>query len=151
MTICFKKLNEKATIPSFGHGDDTNYGVDFYSCLEKIVVIPPNGSASIPTGIAWQPIEVPYNHKAGMLIKSRSGLAIKNGVEASNAGVIDQGYTGEIFIKLYNYGTRDFVVENGMRIAQGIIEVAPKYAIIEVNELEETFRGDRGIGSSGRK
>lgn len=149
MTICFKKLKDKAIIPSFGHGDDTNYDVDLYACLDKIVVIPPGKSANIPTGIAWMPINVPYNHKVSMKIESRSGFAVKHSLEASNAGRIDEGYRGEIIMKFYNKGDREFTIEHGMRIAQGAIEVCPKYAVIEVNEIDDTTRGDRGFGSSG--
>ena len=149
MTICFKKIKEKAKIPTFGHNDDTNYDVDLYACLDKIIVIPPGKSANVPTGVAWMPMDIPYNHKVSMKIESRSGFAINNSIEASNAGRIDEGYRGEIIMKIYNRGDKDFVVENGLRIAQGAVEVCPKYAIIEVNEIDSTDRGDRGFGSSG--
>jgi dUTP pyrophosphatase len=150
MTICFKKMDEKAIIPTFGHGDDTNFGVDLYACLDKILIVHAKECVVVPTQIAWMPIDIPYNSKVGMLIKSRSGLAFKDGIEASNAGVIDETYRGVISVKLYNNGTRDFVVEHGMRVAQGIIQTVPKYAVVEVEELDVTERGDRGFGSSGR-
>ena len=150
MTICFKKMKENATIPVFGHNDDTNFGIDFYACLDKIIILAPGTGVDVPTGVAWMPIDVPYNHKAGMIIQSRSGLAIKDGIEASNAGVIDESYRGMIMIRMYNMGKKEFVIEPGMRIAQGIIYTVPKYAIVEVNEIDETERGERGFGSSGR-
>ena len=149
MTICFKKLKDKAIVPSFGHNDDTNFGIDLYACLEKIIIIPAGGSAIVPLGIAWMPMEIPYNHKVGAIVNSRSGLAFKQGIEASNAGVIDEQFRGEWAVKLYNTTNKEFVIEHGMRIAQAIITVAPKYAVIEVNEIDDTSRGDRGFGSSG--
>ena len=150
MIACFMKKKEKAIIPTFGYNDETNLGVDFYACLDTPIIIMPNESALIPVGVAWQPIEVPYGHKAGMILKSRSGLALKEGIECSNAGVIDEAYRGEIFVKLYNKSKKMFNVEHGMRIAQGIIFTAPKFAVVEVKSLDDSERGEKGLGSSGQ-
>jgi dUTP pyrophosphatase len=149
MKLKFKKLNEGATIPTFGNDDFKNAAVDLYACLPDMPMgIRPGSYGIIPTGIAWEP---EGGGKYAMLIQSRSGLAFKEHIEASNAGVIDCGYRGEIKVKLYNTGTHMFVVEDGMRVAQGIILVLPYVSeIVETDTLRESARGNSGFGSTGK-
>ena len=98
----------------------------------------------------------------GMIIKSRSGLAINRGIEASNAGVIDSGYHGAIKIKLYNHSPIIFHAKKGARIAQAVFHIRPEGLVdfsgtgmrrfineIHIDEWPESSRGDNGIGSSG--
>ena len=85
------------------------------------------------------------------LIYARSGMACKNGLAPANkVGVIDSDYRGEIMVALHNHSTQDIVVENEERVAQMVI--APYlYAVYEeVNELDETVRGEGGFGSTGK-
>jgi len=149
MKLKFKKLNEGATIPTFGNDDFKNAAVDLYACLPdgESVMVRPGSYAIIPTGIAWEP---EGGGKYAMLIQSRSGLAFTENIEASNAGVIDCGYRGEIKVKLYNTGTRMFFVTHWMRIAQGIILDLPYVSeIVETDTLRESARGNSGFGSTG--
>jgi len=99
------------------------------------------------------------------IIKSRSGLAIDNSIEASNAGVLDSGYTGQIYIKIYNHSLRSFTIKKGTRIAQILFgyshTVAPDrlghidipQTIPELTEDEfraiKSRRGENGVGSTG--
>ena len=149
MKIRFKKMMEGATIPTYGNGDDTNAGLDFYAYSpHKLIVIPPRSSKVVRTGVAWEPVG---GCKYAMIVQSRSGLAFKQGIEASNAGVIDHSYRGEIMVKLYNHNDNEVYLEHGSRIAQGIVYNLPFVeAIEEVAELSETARGADGFGSSGR-
>jgi len=82
-------------------------------------------------------------------IESRSGLNVKNSV-VSCGGVVDEGYTGSIKVKLYNLGTEPYTVHKGDKIAQLIIQpyAAPKLELVD--ELDDTERGDSGFGSTGR-
>lgn len=163
--VFFKKLDSNASIPSFAHNDNTNAAVDFSACLDFSVTIKPGEFAHIPTGIAWyvDPSSIKKGKKLAMIIQSRSGMVFKNGVECSNAGVIDQGYTGEIKLCIYNTNKKHILfrwldknvtINNGDRIAQGIIEELP---LVEVSEwdmntpLPETVRGGKGFGSSGMR
>lgn len=151
MKLLFKKLDPRATIPSFGGGDGLNAGLDLYACLpahKQWVAIPVGGSAVIPTGIAWEPLS---GSRCALIVQSRSGLAFKAGVEASNAGVVDMGFRGDISVKLYNHGPEAYIVNHGDRIAQGIVYLLPDIASIEeVNELGPSVRGVAGFGSTGR-
>jgi dUTP pyrophosphatase len=146
MKILFKKLDFFAKIPT--RKLDTDAGLDFYSLEEKTIW--PNDYVIISTGIAWEPQNIPESTNVYMEIKSRSGLAFKHSVEASNAGVIDQEYRGEIKIKLYNNSGRSYTVKKGDRVAQGIIKLLPRYSIEETDSLNSTERNDKGFGSSGK-
>lgn len=79
----------------------------------------------------------------------RSGLSVKHDIE-TGAGVVDSGYTGVIKVKLYNMGSRSYLIGKGDRIAQLVI--VPFLALIpdRVSVLGETERGLKGFGSSGR-
>ena len=84
-------------------------------------------------------------------VAPRSGLAVKNFIDVG-AGVIDSDYRGEVKVLLFNFGTVDFTVMPGDRVAQLIIE---KYTMTHLEEvagdLETTVRGDGGFGSTGIK
>jgi dUTP pyrophosphatase len=82
------------------------------------------------------------------IIKSRSGLAVKNSIEIG-AGVIDAGYRGEIKVLLCNYGEDSFYVKPGDRIAQLMIVPVPAVTLEVVEDLDETTRSDKGFGSTG--
>jgi dUTP pyrophosphatase len=85
----------------------------------------------------------------GCVLKDRSGLAVKQGLHVL-AGVIDSSYRGEWMICLLNTDGGHYQITEGDRIAQAII--VPEYQLdfIEVDELSETWRGEKGFGSSGK-
>ena len=153
MIVNFKKLRENAIIPTWGHDDDSNAGMDFYACLDCDMVMMSNSSANITTGVAWEPNYVTNDinvYKPAMIIKGRSGLSLKHGMEECNAGVIDVGYRGEIMLRLYNHGNEPYIIHHGDRIAQGIVVMLPMVTIREVDTLGESVRGTNGFGSSGK-
>lgn len=83
-------------------------------------------------------------------IYSRSGMGFNHGVRLGNCvGVIDSDYRGELKIKLHNDGTDTYRGSKGDRIAQGMLEVVVPTTVIEVEDLDETERGDGGFGSTG--
>jgi dUTP pyrophosphatase len=85
-------------------------------------------------------------------VRPRSGLAVDHGVTCLNSpGTIDSDYRGEIKVVLINLGAVDFTIKRGDRIAQLVIAPVTKARFIEVASLEETERGPRGFGSSGRR
>lgn len=144
-TVRIKKLNENAVIPSYG--SEWAAGADLYACMEKSVVVQPGETVFVKTGIS---MEIPVGY-AG-LIYARSGLACKKGLAPANkVGVIDADYRGEIMVALYNHSKEAVTVESGERIAQLVITPYLTAAFEEVDELEETVRGEGGFGSTGRK
>lgn len=166
LQINFFKIKDDAKIPIFGHNDTTNAAVDLYSCIDKNIIIWPKSAKAVSTGIGWY-VNINLlndylrktklfnkdnrNFKLAMVVQSRSGLAFNKGVEASNAGVIDESYTGEIKVKLYNNTWFPKIIKNHERIAQGIIELLPIVTIQEIHKSDVgiTNRGDKGFGSSG--
>ena len=91
-------------------------------------------------------IAVPANHYGR--IAPRSGLAFKKGIDIG-AGVIDPDYTGPIGLVLCNNGTSEFMIKQGDRVAQLLIERVAVPEIMEVQELDKTTRGAGGFGSTG--
>jgi dUTP pyrophosphatase len=147
MIVKFQRLRDNSIMPEFGGGDVNNAGIDFFACLiDNPIIIRPGTSAVIPTGVAWE-AETP--RKVVLVIQSRSGLAFRFGIEASNAGIIDKGYRGEINILLYNNGRSDYTIYNGQRVAQGIVMELPEVEIEESNELSDSPRSTKGFGSTG--
>lgn len=142
MQLKIKRMNPKAKLPFYAHEGDA--GMDLVSIEDKLVQ---SGEiALISTGLA---IELPPNTEAQ--IRPRSGLALKHGIALVNSpGTIDEGYRGEIKIILINHGKEDFLVEQGMRIAQMVIKPVLRVDIVEtVDDLSVTERNIGGFGSSG--
>ncbi|MGL4913171.1 MAG: dUTP diphosphatase [Romboutsia sp.] len=140
-TLKIKKIHNDAIIPNFAHKGDA--GMDLYSIEE--VNIPSTETRLIKTGIS---IALPKNTEAQ--VRPRSGLALKHSVTVLNTpGTIDEGYRGEIGIILINHGKEDFVVSKNMKIAQMVVKPTYDINILEVEELNDTDRGNGGFGSSG--
>ncbi len=140
-TLKIKKLHDDAIIPNFAHKGDA--GMDLYSIEE--VVIPASESRLIKTGIS---IALPKNTEAQ--VRPRSGLALKHSVTVLNTpGTIDEGYRGEIGVILINHGKEDFTVNKNTKIAQMVVKPIYDINILEVNDLDDTERGNGGFGSTG--
>lgn len=143
--VNIKKLNENAVIPTYG--TEYSAGADLYACMDESVTINPGETCFIKTGLA---MEVPVGY-AG-LIYARSGLACKKGLAPANkVGVIDADYRGEIMVALHNHSNEPVFVDSGERIAQLVITPYIVAAFNQVDELEDTVRGEGGFGSTGRK
>ena len=143
--ILIKKANKDAITPSYK--TDGSSGVDLSAFLDKKVVIKPNSSALIPTGLQVAiPVELEIQ------IRPRSGLAAKDSISVLNSpGTIDSDYRGELKIILFNHGNKDFVINNGDRIAQMVLVPILKMEFEEVDSLPDTIRGQGGFGSTGKK
>lgn len=134
------KLDEYAYKPSRAH--DTDAGIDI--CAPRDWSIPPRGYCVIDTGVH---VELPKG-TAGVLV-SKSGLNVKHGI--TSTGLIDEGYTGEIKVKLYNNGYNWYHVKAGDKITQLVVVPVLYEAIELVDELNgNTERGAAGFGSTGR-
>ena len=143
--VKIKKLNPAATIPTYG--TEFAAGADLYACTDESITLNPGETHFIHTGLA---MEIPEGLVG--LIYARSGMACKKGVAPANkVGVIDSDYRGEIIVALYNHSETPLVVNNGERVAQMVY--APYYhaQFTEVNELEDSVRGEGGFGSTGVK
>ena len=133
-------LDNGAYMPERAHPTDA--GLDLRT--PRYVLLPAHGSAVIDTGVH---IELPpgtFGH-----LESKSGLNVKHGV-VSLGGIIDESYTGSIVAKLYNLSDKDYVFVAGDKIIQLIIQpyIAPDMEVVDT--LDETDRGSKGFGSTGR-
>ncbi len=121
-------------------------GMDLCAAIEWPVTLAPGARAMVPTGIA---IALGAGFEAQ--VRPRSGLAAKHGVTVLNSpGTIDADYRGEIKVILINFGTDPFEIARGDRIAQMVVHPVTRVSWAEVEELEESARGEGGFGSSGR-
>jgi dUTP pyrophosphatase len=122
-------------------------GMDVRANLDKPVVLKPLQRALIKTGLF-----VELGQGFEMQVRPRSGLAFKKGITVLNSpGTIDADYRGEIGVLLVNLSDKEFVVEDGERIAQLVVAAhqQPKWKIKE--SLSQTIRGEGGFGSTGTK
>ena len=143
--ILIKKTNKEVTTPKYK--TDGSSGVDLSAFLEKKVVIKPNSSELIPTGL-----QVAIPEEFEIQIRPRSGLAAKESIGVLNSpGTIDSDYRGELKIILFNHGKEDFIINNGDRIAQMVLVPIIKMEFEEVDSLPDTVRGQGGFGSTGKK
>ncbi len=122
-------------------------GMDLRASLDEPILLKPMERVLVPTGLF---IELPAGYEAQ--IRPRSGLAIKKGISLANTpGTIDADYRGEIKIVTINLSDEDFIIQDGERIAQMIISRHETAEWTEVEELNETSRGEGGFGHSGTK
>lgn len=122
-------------------------GADICAFVKEPVTIAAGKYSMVPTGLFF---EIPTGYE--VQIRPRSGLAAKNGVTVLNTpGTIDSDYRGEIKIILINLGDKDFVINNGDRVAQMVIAPVTQGTFEIVTELSETERGAGGFGSTGVK
>ena len=143
--ILIKKTSKEVITPKYK--TDGSSGVDLSAFLEKKVVIKPNNSELIPTGL-----QVAIPEELEIQIRPRSGLAAKESIGVLNSpGTIDSDYRGELKIILFNHSNKDFIINNGDRIAQMVLVPILKMEFEEVDSLPETIRGQGGFGSTGKK
>ena len=128
-------------IPSYHYEGDA--GLDLYT--SETVTLEPGEIKSIPTRIA---LEIPKGYVG--LVWDKSGLAMKRGLKVLG-GVVDSGYRGEIIIGMVNLSKESYRFARGEKVAQMVIQEKEFVVIEEVEELEEeTDRGEKGFGSSGK-
>lgn len=135
-------LDEGAKMPLKAHEADA--GFDLFQKEGGVpIYIPPHRAYTFDTGVH---MAIP-DWWCGVLM-AKSGMNVKHGI--TSTGLIDSGYTGSIRVKLYNHSNDTFIVQPGEKISQIIILPVPKIELMQVDELEETERGDAGFGSSGK-
>ena len=142
MTI---KIINKSTHKLPAYETIASAGMDLHANLSAPIILKPLERTIIKTGLQ---IELPVGFEAQ--VRPRSGLAAKHGLTVLNSpGTVDADYRGEIGVILVNLSTTDFKIEDDERIAQLVIAKHERAEWIEVQELNETSRGEGGFGSTG--
>lgn len=120
-------------------------GMDLRAYIESVIILQPLERRLIPTGLF---IELPKGFEAQ--VRPRSGLAIKQGITCLNSpGTVDADYRGELKVVLINLSNEPQVLHPGDRIAQMVIQKVEKVALVQVQEISSTTRGEGGFGHSG--
>ena len=141
-----KKVRDNAIIPK--RATEGSAGMDLYACIDLPIELKAGDRVMVPTGIA---IALPDANQVA-LIFARSGLAVKKGINLSNSvGVIDSDYRGEIQVGLINQSKETYTLEAGERIAQLVVMPVCLPEVVQVDELDDTERGEGGFGSTGKK
>ena len=146
IVVRFSKTNPDVTLPQYETKGAS--GCDVRAFLpEGPLVIPSGEWRLVSTGLCP---EIPLGYE--IQVRPRSGLAFRNGVTCLNTpGTVDSDYRGEIKVNLINHSKTDFVVENGMRIAQFVIAKVENASFEVSDELSSSERGEGGFGSTGVK
>lgn len=141
--LLIKKLDKKVITPEYKTKGSS--GMDLMANIKDAVFLKPGKSDIIPTGIA---ISIPVGYE--IQIRPRSGLAAKKKITVLNApGTIDADYRGEIKVILINLGNEEFKINPNDRIAQMVLCPVIKAELVEVDDLQNTKRGEGGFGSTG--
>jgi dUTP pyrophosphatase len=143
-TVEVELVHEDATFPKYAYPSDS--GFDLHSTQD--LTIGPFGRILVPTGI-----KVSFEEGYEIQVRPKSGLAIKQGLTVLNTpGTVDQGYTGEIQVIVFNTNNYTVMIPKGMKVAQAVLcpVINGKYVRFEqVDTLDEKDRGDNGFGSTG--
>ncbi|QDY57642.1 dUTP diphosphatase [Helicobacter pylori] len=141
MKIKIQKIHPNALIPKYQ--TEGSSGFDLHAVEE--VMIKPHSVGLVKIGICLS-LELGYE----LQVRTRSGLALNHQVMVLNSpGTVDNDYRGEIKVILANLSDKDFKVQVGDRIAQGVVQKTYKAEFIECERLDETSRGSGGFGSTG--
>lgn len=137
--MCVKKLHDNAVIPHRAHGTDA--GLDVFTIENGC--IHPDQDGIIRTGIA---LSIPQGWTA--IVKEKSGRAVNDKLSVG-ACVIDSSYRGEILIHMFNHGEIPFTYKIGEKIVQLVVVPCWTGQPVEVDELDDTERGEGKFGSTG--
>ena len=135
------KIQRISDVDMVSYAKEGDAAFDLRSAEEGVIA--PGEKKVIKTGLK---MAIPQGHVG--LVWDRSGLAAKHALHVL-AGVIDSGYRGEVGVVLKNLGDAPVEITRNMRIAQMLIQPVVRAHLEEVDQLDETDRGDTGFGSSG--
>jgi len=120
-------------------------GADLRAAIKQSLQLEPGSSVCIPTGLC---VEIPQGYE--LQIRPRSGLALKHQVTVLNTpGTIDSDYRGEIGVILINHGTKPFMIEPGMRVAQAVLASVCRACYVRAEDLAVSARAGGGFGHTG--
>jgi dUTP pyrophosphatase len=145
LNISCIQLAHAKDLPLPSYESESAAGMDLRVALDKPLTILPGQRALLPTGLK---LAIPEGYE--VQIRPRSGLAIKHGITMLNSpGTIDADFRGELHLIAINHGQEAFTVQHGDRMAQMVVQKVHQAQLIQVQELDETTRGEQGFGSTG--
>ncbi len=136
------------TWPLPAHATSGSAGIDLRACLDEAIILEPNSSRLVKTGMAIYIQDPGY---AGLILP-RSGLGHKHGIVLGNlVGLIDSDYQGELMVSVWNRGTTAFTLEPGERMAQYVLVPVVQTSFEIVEDFATSERGAGGFGHTGRQ
>jgi dUTP pyrophosphatase len=144
--ILDQRIGTEYPLPRYETADSA--GMDLRACINERMILQPNETQLIPTGIA---IYIGDPQLAAVILP-RSGLGHKHGIVLGNlVGLIDADYQGPLMISCWNRSENIYTIEPGDRIAQLVFLPIARVNLNVVDEFNATERGSGGFGSSGKK
>ena len=144
MSFRYSSSNENSVDPKYAYPTDS--GFDLHSTED--ITLEPFGRALIPTGLHF---DIPDGYE--IQVRSKSGLALKQGLMVLNSpGTVDQGYTGEIKVIIFNTTNSEINIPKYQKIAQAVVcpVVSGKWInLVKVDDIDDKDRSDNGFGSTG--
>lgn len=144
LDLKYSKSHDDAVTPEYNYITDS--GFDLHSTVD--LEIPPFGRILVPTGLSFD-IKDGYE----IQVRSKSGLAIKQGLMVLNSpGTVDNGYTGEVQVIVFNTNNYTVTIPKGMKVGQAVLcpVVNGKWVnLVETSKITEKERGENGFGSTG--
>lgn len=141
------KIINRGHQPLPAYATEQSAGMDLRANLDEPITLKPLQRTIVKTGLF---MALPPGFEAQ--VRPRSGLALKHGITVLNSpGTIDADYRGELGVLLINLGDKDFVINDGERIAQMVIAKHETVQFTLVEELDDTERGTGGYGHTGVK
>ncbi|MEM6819208.1 MAG: dUTP diphosphatase [Pseudomonadota bacterium] len=139
------RVGDSIELPSYA--TEGSAGMDIRACIDAPLEVAPGETHLVPSGMAVYVGDPAY---AAVLLP-RSGLGHKHGLVLGNlTGLIDSDYQGQLFVSIWNRGSKTYTIEVGERIAQMVIVPVAQARMNVVDEFEQSDRGAGGFGSSGR-
>ena len=144
MPLRYSSSNESSVDPKYAYSTDSGFDL----CSTEELSVDSFGRVLVPTGLHF---DIPDGYE--IQVRSKSGLALKQGLMVLNSpGTVDQGYTGEIKVIIFNTSNVKVKIEKGQKIAQAVVSpvVSGKWInLVKVDSIEDKDRSDKGFGSTG--
>jgi dUTP pyrophosphatase len=141
--VRIKRLEHGEGLELPKYATDGAAGMDVLAAED--VTLAPGASHAVATGLS---VAIPAGYE--IQVRPRSGLALKHGISVPNTpGTIDSDYRGELKVIMINHGAEPFAIHRGDRVAQLVLAPVTQARWAEVEELDETARGEGGFGSTG--
>ena len=148
VVVRVERLEGNDDLPLPAYATDGSAGLDLRAMVEAPLTLNPGDTELLPTGLSIHIGDAGY---AGMILP-RSGLGHKHGIVLGNlVGLIDSDYQGQLMVSCWNRGNSAFTIEPGERIAQLVIVPVMQVALTQVDEFDDSVRGEGGFGHSGRQ
>ena len=146
LKILDARIGDEYPLPHYA--TDGSAGLDMRACIDGPLTVSPGQTELVPTGLA---IHIGDPSLAAVLLP-RSGLGHKHGLVLGNlTGLIDSDYQGQVYVSIWNRGSKTYEIEPGERIAQMVFVPVEQVQFEVVEDFDDSIRGEGGFGHSGRE